>query len=170
MRRSSPDESLRNLPETAQAGDFSKYEDEDNISTPEADKREPSGPFETSFKEQQPATVLSNVHKDSPIDLADENKTGETITFITQKPPLEARSKISAPGVASLDDISEEFRHDIGVPEVKERDAPVQVQHAARILPSVDKGPPIDLPGENDSDEASKTKDSTEPNDEMATD
>jgi hypothetical protein len=153
--RSPPDESLVHLRQAPQNGDFSKYEDED---TPETDKP----PIKA------PATVLSNGNKESNVklrSLADDNKTGQSIMFITQKPLADAIS----PEMPPLEDEEEEDSHNgnVAIAEVKEKDAPIKMQRRARILPNVDKLPPIDLPGEN---EDRKLKDATEPNDETATD
>jgi len=158
--QSPPDDSLINLPETPQAGDVSKYEDEDNVNIPENDKTDKKEP---AIKEQEPATVLSNADKESPVDLPDDNKTGESIMFITQKPPVADTTSPEIPHVADLSE--ESHNRDVAAPEIKEKDTPVKVQLAERILSNGDK--PIDQPGDN---EDSKIKDSTEPNDEMATD
>jgi len=167
IKRQNPfSESLIDLnPGISKVADFSKFSNDHNIA--EIDERE------LPIKGQRPDTVLSNVGKLLPIDLPDESKIDDaTISKVDKEKPLSNKQadQSEIPQIKDLPKPSED--HDVATPEIKpdKSGPPIKMQRPTSILSNVDKLSPIDLPDESKTDEHNKMNDSTEPNDEIATD
>ncbi|XP_011707355.1 PREDICTED: uncharacterized protein LOC105462450 [Wasmannia auropunctata] len=154
------DDDLADLPKVPQINDFSDH----NIAT--AEKEEPP------IKGQRPATIWSNVHKLSPIDLPNENENDKETTSEVKKVKEEPITKFNLLDLTPQDTDLSKFsnEHNIVTTEADNNEPPIKVQRPTTFLSNVDKLSPIDLPNENDTNEKNKTKDFIQSTDEVATD
>lgn len=114
---------------------------------------------------------MSNIDKISPIELPDESKIDEDTVSEVNKGKILPNTEADRSEIPQVIDLSKPSKdYDVAPSKVGKNGSPIKVERPTSVLSNVDKLSPIDLPEENKSNEHDKMNDSTESNDEIATD